>query len=313
MAICKALFVTALLLSLPLQAEESNPEKPVAENTSAAHPPWSFTHALQFDILDTESSETRLGSKRIDYKDWGSHEARIRAALSNSETEPAKIQLNVSTYSGFKRNWEGVRWDYSLDKGSFTEMRDDKVLRQVKLAGKPDDHAALKSAVSSPWAELVWKGDSSSTSTLTAQGLAQPLAEAASLERQIEILLPPIPSTNLFEGSEFHQDVAFPSAVPLKGVSRVKLTYRVASIVDHRYLEITFEGEESEKISSAFEWGGIAVPEMTVTAKIKGKLTRDSHHETMTAGLIEYDVDLASKKAAFKSQVKGKSEWKRKE
>jgi hypothetical protein len=311
MKLFRALLILSTL-SATLAAEEPTTDKPAPEILPVAAP-WSFKEPLTFDIVQTESSESKLGSKRIDYKDRGSSEARIRASLASVSGDTPKIVLNASAFTGFVRNWEGQRWDYSLDKASFTEMRSDKIVRQVKLSGKAEDHTALKTAFSTPWAELTWKDSTSSSAALTAQGLAQPLAEIASLDRQLEILLPPMPGEALFEGSVFHQDVAIPLSVPLKGAARIKLSYRVVSIEAHRYLSITFDGENSEKVQDGFEWGGIAMPEVSVNVKIRGKLTRDTHHQMMTGGELEYEVELVSKRFSFKSKVTGKTEWKRKE
>ena len=274
-------------------------------------PAWTFTHPEKFEVTHAATCETRFEGRRVDYKDRGASELQVRVKLED-DADAAKTLAKIVGVAGFIKNSDGTRWDYTLDKDGFKETRGDKVLRQLMREGNAEERTRVTRAVSASAAELTWDPDGNSRSALTADGLLEPLAETLALDRQVELLLPPIPNS-LYEGVTFHQTVHVLSPAPLHGESLVKFTYRVDRVESNRVAEISFSGDSSELIPTGFEWGGIPLANATVKVSVHGKTTRDVRTQALTAAELEYDLQISSSKVDFASHLKCRDEWKHKD
>ncbi len=284
---------------------------PTTPDSSHGAPAWLFRRPEKFDITHTAVSETIFAGRRVDYKDRGAAELTLRVKLED-DASAARTLARPLGAEGFIKNADGTRWDFKFDKDGYTESRGEKKLREFLRDGKPGDRDVLQRAAATPLAELTWDAEGNSRAAITADGLLEPLAEAVMFDRQVELLLPPIPTT-LYDGATFHQTARAPSPAPLHGEALVKFTYRVDRLDSNRTAEIRFTGESSEEIPTGFTWGGIPIAEASVKIAIHGRLTRDIRTLALTGAELEYDLQFSSRKVDFSSHLKGRDEWKRKD
>jgi len=269
-----------------------------------------------FEVRRTEEARTELDGREIHYKDRGPAKSALQVRIEQAAAESPSVAHLLLFVPKLERESDvhGGKRALHFDARSLDERREKFPLRYLRANGSPREQESLRALTATPWGELEFSGQAWTRVQCTARDEAWPLADALALERELVLLLPPLPS-KLDPGASGVQAVPLPYPAPLSPAPTAVIAYRVEEFKHEegrRVVYVTFSGSADTPAPQNGHWGGIRLAAVTVQAAVQGRLKLEADTGRLIEARLQLDarVRQAGPERRFSSDWKLTSEWK---
>jgi hypothetical protein len=296
----------AVPLALVLTAAASEPAAPLKPRAVSG----------LFEVRRTEEARTELDGREIRYKDRGPAKTVLQVRLEQAAAEaPGAVGLLVFVPK-LERESEvhGGERALRFDARSLDERHGKSPLRYLRSNATPREQESLRALAAAPWGELESNGQAWTRAQCTARDEAWPFADALALERELVLLLPPLPE-KLDAGASAVQAVPLPYPAPLSPAPTAVIAYRVEEFKHEdgrRIAGVTFSGSGEAPAPRNGHWGGIRLAAVTVQVTVRGRLKLEADTGRLTEARLELETKVrqAGPERRLTSDWKLTSEWK---
>jgi hypothetical protein len=269
-----------------------------------------------FEVRRTEEARTELDGREIHYKDRGPAKTALQVRIEQAAAERESVAHLLLFVPKLERESDvhGGKRALHFDTRSLDERHEKSPFRNLRANGTPREQESLRALAAAPWGELEFGGQAWTRIECTARDEAWPLADALTLERELVLLLPPLPS-KLEPGASGVQAVPLPYPAPLSPAPAAVVHYRVEEFKHEggrRVADVSFSGSADTPAPQNGQWGGIRLAALTVEATVRGRLRLDADTGRLIEASLQLDARVrpAGPEHRFSSDWKLTSEWK---